>query len=424
MGSSKTLIIILTAGVLLIVGTIIFKELSNKNKEIITDQPKVIYETLDEYVKNHLVTELERNSFYKVLTYKEDDIKYYALVDNNDKFIEKFNSSYTYKLYNFTYIDDYIESKWYCELSNDICKLKYNGQIIKENIKYDNVSVNNEETLKIKTLNKDNKLNYSYYNINDGKYNSDLTFDYLFKLNDVDLFSNKAIANKKDLGFILIDLNNLEPLTDYYVKIGYNYSLDVYTNMNYNYLIIVDNNDKYGVIDLNGNVIIDPIYTNLNIVSDGYFSYKENDKIILIDKNNEIIDKDISYILDNNDNYMMIIKNDNYKIYNKSMEELDLTTIFKEEKYVNSMSEFYTKYLTFSIMPYTKEETVTNDTNLYISKDGIIPFTEEIEGRNLNRVINENEYVGRFYYNEEDKIYIFYELNKKIVDVTTESSTQ
>ena len=51
-------------------------------------------------------------------------------------------------------------------------------------------------------------------------------------------------------------------------------------------------NDKYGVLDRNGNIIIEPEYDNIEIPNTDYgvfIAYKENDKKILNENSEEIL---------------------------------------------------------------------------------------------------------------------------------------
>lgn len=361
MKTSKTLIIILTIGALLIVGALIFREYSNKKEDVEEPYKESSYDTLEDIMKDYMVTSIEENSYYKVLSYKDrtSDITYYGMVDSNDNIIEKFNNINTYKLYNH----NGTATKFY--VVNDTI-LKYDKEVINENI--DSIYSLEDSIVVVNEQNKN--ITYSYYNL-------DKVLDHEVKGILYGLNNSRAIFKTDDL-FYLINTDTYEILSKDYAKLG-DFISNYYTNNDYDYLTFMEN-DKYGIIDINGNVVIDAMYDNLSVISNGYFAYTDNTSY-LINKNNEVLlNADIFY--GSIEGYIISITNDEYKIYDALLNETDVDKVrFYNTSFESQSSVYVTTYKELS-------DSLNYDCN---DLDKIIIFDNENMFILSDKLININE---------------------------------
>lgn len=131
-----------------------------------------------------------------------------------------------------------------------------------------------------------------------------------------------------------IEIYTIDFLTSYYSSVIVNYG---YTNIDEDFnnkksilanMLVVRNDNKYGVIDINGNVILDAKYDNIQYIQNtSDFLVKSNNKVGIISKekqtkvsvsydNIELMDNDSNlYLIQQNNKYGVIDINGNIKIH-------------------------------------------------------------------------------------------------------------
>jgi len=192
---------------------------------------------------------------------------------------------------------------------------------------------------------------------------------------------------------------------------------NIYLNNN----LIVKLNNKYGLINLDGNILIDCIYDNLDLIVDGYYSYIVDNKANLINVNNEIIKENYDYILGDRNKYIMLIKDNNYEFYNKDLEKVSLDTIRNDYLGIEDMDSI-------SFMSSIKSLEEYEGLFININKYNFEPFTvEDIESTyNFTYTKDEykEEYILRFVYFKDNKIdkqsiFVIDTTNNKLIDITS-----
>ena len=158
---------------------------------------------------------------------------------------------------------------------------------------------------------------------------TEITFDnesysYLILSNE----NNNLIMNLNTEELIELD-ENIQYIVD-----PYEYKNDKKIINSDKYLITVNNN-KYGVIDYNGNTILDLKYDYIRII-DNTFIIRENNKFGIINSNKEyILNSEYEEIIDYKDTY--VIKKDNkYAIINKNKEII----INYEIDYIEKLNDY------------------------------------------------------------------------------------
>lgn len=143
---------------------------------------------------------------------------------------------------------------------------------------------------------------YEYYKAN-GEKAFDKSFKYAYAFNE----EGTAIVSEDKENYYLIDLNGKKVSQDYS-----NISRNVYTNRNY---FIVTKNDKKGLIDLNGNVIVECEYEKIELKEKNAILQPTESKYIAYDLNTkkEIMTTNTKPVFW--DHYIVISKDDTLQYY-------------------------------------------------------------------------------------------------------------
>ena len=240
---------------------------------------------------------------------------------------EEFNAvtSKLLKKYDGTIIYDKNSTEIYEITSNEKYILGSSGKLYPDKIKY----INNDDNLDNEILKFDryeirkdedkdsNRLYYYYDKLNkktSGSYNyitpiyyrNKNTPRYLLLNNNnnlelLDIKTHKVITLNKDISW----------LPEFSSEI---YGYEVITNNEYE--IVATNNQKYGLINSNGEILIDFIYDKIITYKNSLFIAKLNDKYGIIDKNNKTI-LDFNYdTMSSSGNYIIVSNNDKLSILN------------------------------------------------------------------------------------------------------------
>ena len=292
---------------------------------------------------------------------------------------------------------------------NDKIKIMNNKFIIKNNEEEYYMSYNNN-SLQYQKVN-EIKINKNYTiqtNENNKKYiinNSNNTISDSYDSIEEITFNNETysyllVSNNNKYSLIDLETNELIELDEEisYIEDLYKYN-DNKKEIISNKYIKVKNNDKYGIIDYEGNIIIEIKYDDIEIANDT-FIVKNNNKYGVLNNSNEILIEinyeeikqyNNNYLIKNNNKYGIIDKNKNI-LYNL---EID---------YVELLNEFIL---------------VIKNNKLGIIKDNKLILNYEIETQNnrINSYILNNEIYINTYINNEIKTYIIKDDKiKKIID--------
>ena len=229
----------------------------------------------------------------------------------------------------------------YVEFDNPIItrnnKLIINNSNKEYYLTYENNKITYEEihNLSIKSnygVYTNEKTNKKYFINNSNKTISDeyddiieVTFDNE-KYNYLILINNNiySLLNLETDEIIYLD-NNIIYIDELY---KYNLETKCYEIISNKYLKVY-NGEKYGIIDYNGNYILEMIYDNI-VIDGNNFIVRDNNKYSLVDYNNKVLFSNYDEVIKYNDYY--IVKNDKYGVIDKNDEiifefEFDYTQI-------------------------------------------------------------------------------------------------
>lgn len=334
--------------VLLVMGLYAF--ISNKEKQNIDNTS--IPEIKENYTSTTLEKYLEYNSKINYINNKfqieNDNEKYYVYFDNNTISYEKVNELKINKNYTIQ--------------TNE----KTNQQYI----------INN----------KNNTISDMYDSI------TEITFDnktYSYLLLSVN--ETNQIMNLETDEIIDLDENII------YLEDPYEYKDNKKYIKSNKYLITV-NNGKYGVIDYNGNTILDLKYDYIKIIDKG-FIIKENSKFGIINENKEyILNPEYQEIFDYKNNYV-IKKNNKYAIINQNKE----TVVNYEIDYIEQLEDYLI---------------IIKNNRLGIFKDNKILLNYQIETKNnqITAYLHNNDIHIKTYNNTIKTYIINNDRIKKTID--------
>lgn len=341
--------------VVLVIG--IYFIISIKNNRNDEEEKK---EEIPQIKENYDTTKINNYKIYNNLVY---------LSDGNEEIILESDDDNIYQ---------YVIGKF-----GSIFNTRIPNYVIKEKAKYKNYEVIYEED-NIYYINRDNNAISDYYN-NIEVIKIDNEYAYF-------------ILTKNDKYYILsLETDELKEL-DSEIK---NISIDGVSDpnnitqmLNSKYLIVVNNDNKYGIIDYNGNIIIDFKYDYLSAYNnDNLFISKINNKYGIIDYNDKII---IDFKYDNIiyhkdlDNYSLFIKDKNLNVYYNDKEIVSNKIKYNHTTDVGIETNIYNDTLYLNIISSLEESDVQN---YIINKNGIYQTTKGI----YNPLYNSDKEIKYFY---------------------------
>ena len=264
----------------------------------------------------------------------------YAFISNKEKQnIDNTSIPQIKENYTSTTLEKYLEYNSNINYVNNKFQIENDNE--KYYIYYDNNAISYEKVNELKinknyTIQTNEKTNQQYIinNINNtisNMYDSitEITFDnktYSYLLLSID--EKNEIMNLQTDEIIELDEKII------YIVDPYEYKDNRKYIKNDKYLITA-NNGKYGIIDYNGNIILDLKYDYIKIIDNG-FIIKENNKFGIINENKEYILKpEYQEIFDYKNNF--VIKKDNkYAIINDKKE----TIIDYEIDYTEQLEDY------------------------------------------------------------------------------------
>ena len=253
--------------------------------------------------------------------------------------------------YTSTTLEKYLEYNSKIKYINNRFQIENNNE--KYYIYYDNNTISYEKVNELK-LNKDytiqtnEKTNQQYIINNKNNTISDMydsiteitfdnkTFSYLLLANDtnnyiMNLETEEIIELDEEINYIAdpydyIDNKKIIRNKNYLITVNdncygvINYNGETILDLKYDYIRIIDNgfiikeNNKYGIINSNNEYILEPIYQDIIEYQDKYAVKKDN-KYAIIDNNKElIINFEIEYV-EKLDDYLLLIKNNKLGIF-------------------------------------------------------------------------------------------------------------
>ena len=341
---------------------------------------------------------------------------------------EEFNAvtSKLLKKYDGTIIYDKNSTEIYEITSNEKYILGSSGKLYPDKIKY----INNDNNL-------DNEiLKFDRYEIRkDEDKNSNRLYYYYDKLNKKTSGSYNYITpiyykNKNTPRYLLLNNNNNLELLDIktHKVITLNkdiswlpefsseiYGYEVITNNEYE--IVATNNQKYGLINSNGEILIDFIYDKIITYKNSLFIAKLNDKYGIIDKNNKTI-LDFNYdTMSSSGNYIIVSNNDKLSILNSKYKviadnikidtRMEFKAIYNYDMHGTYSANVSNNSLLLIVYPkgyfldeggiFQKKDEFTSDINVYI-----------ISSKGLERSFKINSNIEPLYSNEDYKNVKYY----------------
>ena len=111
----------------------------------------------------------------------------------------------------------------------------------------------------------------------------------------IDNYYSKIKCDNKTCPYIKEKYNSLVVLADNEKEYIFDYTTDHIINNSYqrynfvnDYLIVKNNENKYGVISIDGNVLVEPKYNKIIDYKNGYLAYSENAKIGIVNEETNI----------------------------------------------------------------------------------------------------------------------------------------
>ena len=221
---------------------------------------------------------------------------------------EHYTSSFLSKYVEFDNRIRNVNNRFLIKNNNEDYYLNYvNNQIQYEKVYNSNIKRNytlsiNEKNNK-KYIIKDNNISDMYDNIIEVSFDN-IEYSYLIVCNDNDF----SIINLKNDEIINID-SDITNIIDIYDYNG-NIISDKY--------IIIENNGKYGLVNYNGEVLIETRYDYLKIVNSNTFIAKRNNKYGVINLTEEELIKFNYQDIINYSDYFLAKKDNKYGVIDKS----------------------------------------------------------------------------------------------------------
>jgi len=231
-----------------------------------------------------------------------------------------------------------------------------------------------------------------YYYINETNKEKSELYNYI-SIAWYDENKSNHIIMYDEFKYYILNVNNND-----LIELDNNLSILINSEQYYdkNYLIIKNNDNKYGIINYDGNVIIEPIYDNIKILENS-FVVKLNNKVGIINKNEILVPLEYQYIFKEG-NYFITFKNNKIGVLNENYQTIveniintnlkDPTCLFDDCK-LDYMIEQYENKL------YILNNISDTENNYLINNKGI----ENVLTNELKKIYKDN------------KIKYFYETN-------------
>lgn len=410
MNKIKKNIFLIIAVIILIVSGTLYIYFSNKEQEDIKTglvQGKIAYDDITNYKDGIMIA-------------KKDDS--YKIIDVNDKVIEKldenatevtilYNGYYSFKIGEKTYLNRNGKNiKTFDDLFLD--DLSLYKDVDDEEAEYIALNaVNISSDVYYATLKKDDVTKTIIYNSKTGKklYQTD-NYISLLKLPGETEYEYFVVGNKE-----LISLSNFKSIfketdVDIIGDINQKDAGNDLVSNNSKYLVVnntVDETTKYGLINLEGNVVIPLIYDDINFKSDSsrYIAAKKDGKYGLINANNEELlafEYDAIEVYNNNivlvkDNHLGIMDNELNVIYDYKLrlpnKEYDSRS--SSNSFAITSSE---NNLIINTYPFYEEDEITFSNSIIVNKKNEI---KTFQKQNIKYIYDKEEIINnKFLINE------------------------
>lgn len=295
-----------------------------------------------------------------IIDIKYDSISYengYFIVKSNEKcaIIDKSLNEIRCELDNIIYLNDNV---FIVESDNHEFLIKVSdGKYNKLTFNYDEIDILNGKYLKTSRKRKRGLIDYNGNTILDPIYDS---VNFIDDVNVVCYKNNNAgVFNVKDKKQVIsFDYNSIHKYnnnlfactidnkTKVINKDGnvlFKSKYLIVSDFKYGYAVI-GNNDKYGIIDMFGNILIEPIYNSTKpIILKDRFIFINNPEILILNKEK----KEFKFQMEERyDNYYQVKKNNKYGILDINSGELILNTIYDNIGYLGCYDDiryFYAK---------------------------------------------------------------------------------
>ena len=252
----------------------------------------------EKYTEYEKVEPIRLNNVSSSLMYEKTVLKYYE----NGKYglIDFEGKEVTNPIYDDIQSLAYREGNLLIQQNKKYGIIDPNGKVIikpeYDNISSDNYNINIEQSGYIVENITDEGYRYGYIN-NDGKMILKTEFNELSRVTNIE--------NKNDIYFILaqngrfgVNRNNKNIINYEYQSISYD---------NENKIWVVEKSKKYGIADLDGNIIIPVEYDEISIDSDHIYAQNAQEQKVYDAKGNE---ENINF-----GEHVINTSNDNYKIF-------------------------------------------------------------------------------------------------------------
>lgn len=208
----------------------------------------------------------------------------------------------------------------------------------------------------------------------EGKQIINTEYDYIF------ISGNKIIAQKNDENYIFDTMGNKEES-----KI----QEELISTDNDNYFITIGENEKYGVLNKNGEILINNEYQYIEYAFDDYFIATKNGKIGVLNYLNEIkieFKYDVIQKIENTNILQAITTKDNtIELYNKNLEKVTSmknAIVYNKDNYIEIVSDNNLIYLNNDGSIISNKEILSQNTLLSYKKDdkwGFVDISGEIK---------------------------------------------
>ena len=305
-----------------------------------------------------------------------------------------------------------------------------NGKIVYEfnnPLKFNNV-YNTKDNNYVITYNEENLLELYLF---DGKYVNPLyTHDeapyvkpIIYKNNDVSYLIGFTFNHDNNLYIYNVETKKLITLEDK-VLMADSFKDNTYYTNNNNYLVFKDKNNYQGIIDLNGNVVIEPIYNNINTLSNSNFIVKnQKNQYGIIDRyNNILINCDYKVISQFDEYYLIVNNKDKMALYNNDYKQItDFAMNYNQTilyDYRGDQTSIYLYKVDDNIIVINNYLELDNKIeysyhNMYLIKNNEIKNTiEQISFNNKNII---------YTYDKNNKLIIYDKHFKTLKEITLEN---
>jgi len=152
---------------------------------------------------------------------------------------------------------------------------------------------------------------------------------------------------------------------------------------NENYIIVIDDEEKFGIVDKNGQTLIDNKYEYIEYAFEDYFIATENGKVGVINVNkNEVIDfkyNIIQKVKDKNALQAIISNTNTIEMYNNKMEKhlsIKNAIIYTYDNYIKLISDKEMQYLDNNGNIVSNKEILVDNKLFAYNKDGKWGFVD------------------------------------------------